>query len=202
MLTKDEFIAPLAKSRTNEIVITSMGLVRPWAEYSDHVLDFAAADSAMGHSADFALGIALAQPRHIVICLNGDGSMLMNLGTLVTIAQSGARNLVLFIIQNECYEITGHQAVPGANQIDYLLLARGSGIKRTYFFDDVEEYSKTLPELLDGDGPLLVAVRIQAGSEKPLHRSQSESARYLRPSLAESAHALRRVLSSHATTLS
>src|SRR5215471_14624440 len=153
MLTKDEFIAPLAKRRTNEIVITSMGLVRPWAGYSDHVLDFAVADSAMGHSADFALGIALAQPRHIVICLNGDGSMLMSLGTLVTIAQTGAKNFVLFVIQNECYEITGHQAVPGAKQIDYVLLARGSGIKRTYFFDEAQEYSKALPLLLDGDGP-------------------------------------------------
>jgi len=50
-------------------------------------LDFASADSAMGHTADLALGIALARPERKVICLNGDGSMLMTLGTLVTAAR-------------------------------------------------------------------------------------------------------------------
>jgi thiamine pyrophosphate-dependent acetolactate synthase large subunit-like protein len=46
---------------------------------SEHALDFASADSAMGHAADFALGLALARPARKVICLNGDGSMLMSL---------------------------------------------------------------------------------------------------------------------------
>jgi thiamine pyrophosphate-dependent acetolactate synthase large subunit-like protein len=195
MLTKDEFIRPLVHHRKNEIVITSMGMVRPWAKHSDHILDFAVADSAMGHAADFALGVALARPHQTVICLNGDGSMLMNLGTLVTIAQSGAENLVLFVIQNECYEITGNQPVPGATQIDYVLLAHGAGIRRAYFFDDPQVYSASLPDLLHGTGPVLAAVRVEAGNEKPLHRSQAEPARYLRPSLAESAHSFREILS-------
>lgn len=149
----------------------------------------------MGHAADFALGIALARPQQTVICLNGDGSMLMNLGTLVTIAQSEAKNIILFVIQNECYEITGNQPVPGAGDIDYVFLARGAGIRRAYFFDDCQRYSASLPDLLDGTGPVFVAVRVKAGNEKPLRRNQAESARYLRPSLAESAHSLREVLS-------
>jgi sulfopyruvate decarboxylase subunit beta len=195
MLTKDEFIRPLVHHRKNEIVITSMGMVRPWAKHSDHILDFACGDSAMGHAADFALGIALARPQQTVICLNGDGSMLMNLGTLVTIAQSGAKNIILFVIQNESYEITGNQPVPGAGDIDYVFLARGAGIRRAYFFDDCQRYSASLPDLLDGAGPVFVAVRVKAGNEKPLRRNQAESARYLRPSLAQSAHSLREVLS-------
>jgi thiamine pyrophosphate-dependent acetolactate synthase large subunit-like protein len=195
MLTKDEFIVPLVRHRTNEIVIASMGMVRPWARHSDHILDFACGDSAMGHAADFALGIALARPERIVICINGDGSMLMSLGTLVTIAQSGAKNIILFVMQNESYEITGNQPVPGAGGIDYVLLARGAGVKGTYFFDDPQKYSVFLPDLLNGDGPVMVAVRVEAGREKPLSRNKAEPARYLRPSLAESAHSLRRALS-------
>ena len=195
MLTKDEFIAPLVDHRKNEVVITSMGLVRPWAKHSDHVLDFACGDSAMGHAADFALGIALAQPMRKVICINGDGSMLMNLGTLVTIVQSRAKNLLLFVMQNESYEITGNQPVPGLGGVDYVLLARGAGVRRAYLFDDPKEYSAALPSLLDGDGPIMVAVKVEAGREKPLNRNPAEPARYLRPSLAESAYSFRQALS-------
>jgi sulfopyruvate decarboxylase subunit beta len=199
MLTKDEFIIPLVHHRTQEIVVTSMGMVRPWAKHSDHLLDFACADSAMGHAADFALGIALARPDRIVICINGDGSMLMNLGTLVTIAQSKAKNIVLFVMQNERYEITGNQPVPGAGNADYVLLARGAGIGRAYFFDDPQKFSTSLPDLLDGDGPVIVAVRVEAGNERPLNRHKAEPARYLRPSLAESACSLRKALSDEKT---
>ena len=120
--------------------------------------------------------------------------MLMSLGTLVTIAQSGAENLVLFVIQNESYEITGNQPVPGATRTDYVLLAHGAGIRRAFFFDDPQRYSASLADVLRGPGPTLIAVRVEAGSEKPLRRSQAEPARYLRPSLAESAHSLREVL--------
>ncbi len=62
MLTKDQLLRPLADLRTDEVVVTCMGVTRPWGRMSDHDLDFASADSAMGHTADLALGIALAQP--------------------------------------------------------------------------------------------------------------------------------------------
>ena len=65
-----------------------------------------------------------------MICLNGDGSMLMCLGTLATIAQSGVRNLVLFVLQNGTYEITGNQPVPGSDTIDYAAIASHSIARR------------------------------------------------------------------------
>jgi len=195
MLTKDQLLEPLARHRKDAVVITTMGTVRPWGKYSRSELDFASADSAMGHAADLALGIALAQPRRKVICLNGDGSMLMTLGTLVTIIQSGVKNLVLFIIQNSTYEITGNQPVPGASQVDYVTLARGAGFERAYFFEDAQEYAARLPEALGGDGPVVIVVRVAPGSEGPLARGENEEADYLKTSLAESAHRLRTVLS-------
>jgi pyruvate/2-oxoacid:ferredoxin oxidoreductase beta subunit len=62
MLNKQECLKIIAKHRTDEIVITTMGSVVPWGKISDHTLDFASVGSAMGHAADFALGIALARP--------------------------------------------------------------------------------------------------------------------------------------------
>jgi sulfopyruvate decarboxylase subunit beta len=195
MLTKDELLKPLASLRQQAVVVTTMGVVRPWGDYSTSELDFASADAAMGHAADLALGIALAQPQRKVICLNGDGSMLMTLGTLVTAAQAAATNFILFVVQNETYEVTGNQAVPGAGFVDFVAIARGAGIPQTYAFDQAEEYGRQLPKILSSEGPTLVVVRVEPGHEGPLSRGEREPARYLRCSLAESAHQLRQVLS-------
>lgn len=193
-MTKEEFLTPLARHRTNEVVITTMAMVRPWARLSQHPLDFASADSAMGHAADFALGLALAQPRRKIICLNGDGSMLMTLGTLVTIASSGPRNLVLFVVQNDTYEVTGNQPIPGAQVVDFPAMARAAGIQRIYPFENRRSYEDALAEVLRGEGPVFVTVRVEPGSEGPLSRRADDPAAYLRCSLAESARRLRDTL--------
>jgi thiamine pyrophosphate-dependent acetolactate synthase large subunit-like protein len=193
-VTRDEVLRPLARLRGDAVVVTTMGAVRPWARLSESRLDFASADSAMGHAADFALGIALAQPRRTVICLNGDGSMLMSLGTLVTIVASGASNLVLFVLQNDTYEVTGNQPVPGAGRVDYAAMARAAGFARAYTFFDPAAYEAALPALLDGAGPVCVTVKVAPGAETPLGRGPGQSAAYLRPSLAESARLLRQAL--------
>ncbi len=191
MLTKAQLLEPLAQARTDQVVVTTMGTVRPWAEHSHHELDFASADSAMGHAADFALGIAMAQPQRTVICLNGDGSMLMTLGTLVTIVQSGVTNLIVFVVSNGTYEITGNQPIPGASFIDIVGMARAAGFRRAYSFSDADIYRDTLGEILTADGPVLVAALVEAGSEPPISRGDHESAPYLNPSLADCAQRLR-----------
>ena len=77
MLIKEECLQLIADQRTDEIVVTTMGSTVPWGKISTHPLDFASVGSAMGHAADFALGIALARPDKRVVVINGDGSMLM-----------------------------------------------------------------------------------------------------------------------------
>jgi thiamine pyrophosphate-dependent acetolactate synthase large subunit-like protein len=193
-LTKDELLTPLARLRGDAVVVTSMGVVRPWARYSTSSLDFASADSAMGHTADFALGIALARPERRVICLNGDGSTLMTLGSLVTIAAAGAKNLVLFVIVNGTYELTGNQPIPGASRVDFAGLARAAGIPRALAFDDPVAYEQALPELLACQGPVAVVVCVEPGTEGPLARGVPSEPPYLRPSLAESTRKLRAAL--------
>jgi thiamine pyrophosphate-dependent acetolactate synthase large subunit-like protein len=194
MLTKHELLEPLARLRGNAAVVTCMGVTRPWGSYSQSELDFASADSAMGHTADLALGIALARPERKVICLNGDGSMLMTLGTLVTAVQAAARNFFLFVIQNGIYEITGNQPIPGAGQVDFVALARGAGFTRIYSFDDAGSYATSLPEVLSGAGPVLAVVRVEPGSEGPISRSEREASHYLKVSLADWGRRMRQAL--------
>jgi thiamine pyrophosphate-dependent acetolactate synthase large subunit-like protein len=197
MLTKAQFLEPLARRRTDEIVITTMGIVRAWGRLSNHELDFASADSAMGHAADLALGLALAQPHRRVICLNGDGSMLMSLGTLVTIAQCRARNLVLFVVQNDTYEVTGNQPIPGAGRIDFAAMARACGFPHAFTFEDARQYEARLDAILELQGPTLVLLHVQPEHAGPIARGRGETVPYLQVSLAESAHRLRAALTSN-----
>ena len=196
MMTKDQLLRPLARHRGDCVVVTTMGMVRPWARHSDSPLDFASADSAMGHAADFALGVALAQPQRQVICLNGDGSMLMTLGTLVTIVASRATNLVLFVVENGTYEVTGNQEVPGAGRTDFVAMAKAAGFARAERFADAAAFEAALPTLLSAEGPVFVSVLVAPGHEGPLGRGPEQSEPYLKLSLAESVRALRRALTS------
>ena len=194
MLNKEELIKPLVSIREDAIVVTTMSIVRPWGRYSNSNLDFASADSAMGHSADLALGIALAQPKRKVICLNGDGSMLMTLGSLVTIVEARAENLILIVVQNQTFEITGNQPIPAARQVDFSMLAQGAGFKNSYTFDDAQTYEQKLEGILKQKGPTFLAVKVKSGIEGPLSRGLSQEVAYLKPSLAESAYQLRKTL--------
>ena len=194
MLTRAQLLEPLAQRRTDEVVITTMSVVRPWGRLSDHDLDFASADSAMAHAADLALGIALAQPRRRVICLNGDGSMLMSLGTLATIVQANPANFILFVIANGTYELTGNQPVPAARQIDWPAFARAAGFPRCLHFADAQAYELALNDVLTGSGPTFISVDVEPGEEGPISRTPQEQARYLRTSLADWSRQRRRAL--------
>lgn len=194
VLTVSELLGPLAERRTDEVVVTTMSSVRPWGRLSNHDLDFASADSAMGHAADLALGIALARPERRVICVNGDGSMAMSLGTLLTAAQTGARNYALIVADNGTYEITGNQRVPGAGVADLAAMARAAGFADAWRIEDADDWRARIDDVLHLPGPVFASVSVEAGGERPLRRHPAEPARYLKVSLAEWSRGMRRVL--------
>ena len=167
MLNKYDCLEKLAAARTNEVVITTMSVVMPWGKVSDHPLDFASANSAMGHAADFALGLALGQPDRRFITLNGDGSMLMCLGTLVTIAQHRLKNYVLIITDNGAYEVTGNQSVPGAGRFCFASMARAAGLEKVHLIATESELEAALPLIFSEEGPLVVILKIARASEPP-----------------------------------
>jgi thiamine pyrophosphate-dependent acetolactate synthase large subunit-like protein len=194
MLTVAQLLEPLARHRTDEVVVTTMSVVRPWGTLSNSDLDFASADSAMGHAADLALGIALARPERRVVCLNGDGSMLMSLGTLVTAVEAAAANYVLIVCDNGQFEITGHQPVAGAGRVDYGGLAAAAGFRNVLRFDAPREWAESVPRLLTLTGPTFAHVVVAPGSQGPITRGSGESARYLRHSLADWSRIMRAAL--------
>jgi thiamine pyrophosphate-dependent acetolactate synthase large subunit-like protein len=149
------------------VVITTMSAVVPWTRLSQSPLDFPSAGSAMGHAADFALGLALAQRHRPVWVINGDGSMLMSLGTLVTICQTPAPNLVLFVLENGTYEVTGNQPIPGSGRISFVEMARAAGFPQSDEFHQASDLVARLPRLLARAGPTFVTLHIEPGSEPP-----------------------------------
>jgi thiamine pyrophosphate-dependent acetolactate synthase large subunit-like protein len=159
-MTQREALEVLAAHRGDRIVITTMGPIALWPQLSDSPLDFAYIPSAMGHGPDLALGLALAQPRHGVIVVNGDGSMLMNLGSLVTLANHPADVYVL-IMDNGLYEVTGGQATAGAGHTDFAGLARAAGIARVCTFDTLAAWRAGAAEALSGPGPVVVWLKVE-----------------------------------------
>ncbi len=114
MLDKYTCLEKLASTRTDEIVVTTMSVAMPWAGHSDGPLDFAHVESAMGHAADFALGLAIAQPHRRVLCINGDGSTLMSLGMLVTMSQRPAANFTL--VHHRKWHLRSYRQPAGARR--------------------------------------------------------------------------------------
>lgn len=167
-MTREECLEVLHQLREpGGVVVTTMAAVAPWSRLSHTVYDFPSAGSAMGHAADFAMGIALAQPQRPVWAINGDGSMLMSLGTLVTVCQTPPANFVLFVLQNNTFEVTGNQAIPGAGKINMVMLAKGSGFANAFHFEDAESLGRDLPGVLSKNGPTFVNLVIDRGQEPP-----------------------------------
>ena len=86
----------------------------------------------MGLAIPFGLGLALARPKDRVIAVEGDGSLLMNLGALAAAAQHQPENLLILIMDNECYDLTGAQPMVNPGRTDFRQIARAMGIEETY----------------------------------------------------------------------
>jgi thiamine pyrophosphate-dependent acetolactate synthase large subunit-like protein len=166
--TLRQVLEVVAAHRGDRVVITTMASISVWRELSDSPLDFHYVPSAMGQAPDLGLGLALARPERGVIVLNGEGSMLMNLGGLVTIANHAVA-LYLIIIDNGMYEVTGGQPTAGTGRADFAGLARAAGISRVYSFDTLAAWRAGAAEALTGEGPVVVSLQIQGrlGEKSP-----------------------------------
>jgi thiamine pyrophosphate-dependent acetolactate synthase large subunit-like protein len=150
-----------AHRRPSDVVITSMGTAREWMAMGPlDPLDFVFVPSSMGEAPPLGLGIALAQPGRRVIACNGDGSTLINLGSLVTIASEAPPNLVVVIFDNGVYEVTGAQPVPGARIVDYAAIARASGIRSVARFDSLDSWRDGAAAALGLAGPVCIVLDV------------------------------------------
>jgi len=109
---------------------------------------------SMGLASSIGLGLALARPDRRVVSIDGDGAVLMNLGTLATIAGFAPENYLLVILDNCAYGSTGCQLTCTARNTDLAAVARGAGVSMVREADSLSE----LGPLLDGHGVLVVRV--------------------------------------------
>jgi thiamine pyrophosphate-dependent acetolactate synthase large subunit-like protein len=115
---------------------------------------------SMGLACPIALGVALAQPERGVIALEGDGSILMALGCLTTIAKLAPRNLTVMIMDNGIYQITGKQETATAGTADIVAVARGCGISASFWVRDAAHFDELISRRFDDGGPVLLAAKI------------------------------------------
>jgi sulfopyruvate decarboxylase subunit beta len=183
-MTHREALEVLAAHRGDRVVLTTMGSVGLWPSLSDTPLDFSYIPSSMGQGVSLALGLALAA-GHRVVAVSGDGSLLMNLGCLVTVANHPAP-LTVLLIDNGLYEVTGGQDVAGAGRTDFAGLARAAGIDRVYSFADLEEWRAGAAEAIGGAGTAFVWLKVRGehGKKTPTApRPMGEQIQRLRQAL-------------------
>jgi thiamine pyrophosphate-dependent acetolactate synthase large subunit-like protein len=113
---------------------------------------------SMGLTIPIALGVAIAQPKRHVIALEGDGSLLMQLGCLGTVAMRAPKNLTIVVWDNGIYQITGGQPTASAT-VDLVAAARACGLNDSAWAADEQEFDRLLEKALGG-GPSLIAARI------------------------------------------
>jgi thiamine pyrophosphate-dependent acetolactate synthase large subunit-like protein len=126
---------------------------------------------AMGQCSSLGLGIALARPDIRVVCLDGDGSLLMNLGSLCTIATVAPRNYALVVWDNEVHQTTGGQPTATAFRSSLAAIARGAGIAKVLEPRGEAELGAAYDRILSEDGPFVVNVKVdKVRSEGKLDR--------------------------------
>lgn len=115
---------------------------------------------SMGLAIPIAFGVAIAQPQRHVIALEGDGSLLMQLGCLSTVAMQAPKNLTMIVWDNGLYQITGSQPTASASTADLVAIARASGLANSHWAADEDDFDAQVAAALKGGGPTLIAARI------------------------------------------
>ena len=132
------------------VVVTIMGAVAAELQAIGHRANFFYLQHAMGLASSLGLGIALSRPELKVIVFDGDGSLLMNLGGLTTLARYRPRNLVHVVFDNESLLSVGGFPTATSTGSDLAAMAKGAGIPRT-------GVARTLPEFVDAFSEALQA---------------------------------------------
>ncbi|MDE3153766.1 MAG: hypothetical protein KGN76_01630 [Acidobacteriota bacterium] len=116
---------------------------------------------SMGVASSIGAGLAMAQPGRAVIVLDGDGSLLMNLGSLATIATCRPPNLTIVVWDNRQYGTTGGQSTATAHGTDLAAIARGAGIASAVTVATEEELAAAMAVTRRAPGPHVIVARVE-----------------------------------------
>jgi len=153
-----EAIKTIIESLDDELVICNIGFPsRELYSIKDSPTHFYMLGS-MGMASSIGLGLALSSKRKVVV-FDGDGSVLMNMGSLVTIFSQNPENMVLVVFDNQCYGSTGSQCTY-TTKIDLHEVAKSVGFKNTFVFEEEIEFKK----VLNAKGPVFVHMKVKPGN--------------------------------------
>jgi phosphonopyruvate decarboxylase len=162
MMKRVDAIELLAATKgADGVSVTTMRSIPDWydtgAATERHIDNI----GCMGGAAPLALGLALSQPERQVMVVDGDGSLLMQLGVLASIAEAAPANLYHVVLVNGIYETSGMQPTPSADKVDFAAIALGAGYRQAYTFDDVAVLRERLPGILGQPGPAMLALKVE-----------------------------------------
>ena len=159
MMKRDECFRVLARHAGDAVVISTYSSAFEWLDLGERALNYFSV-GAMGLDSSHALGLALGRPNRRIVCLQGDGSLLMNLGSLVTIAAAAPKNLVHFVVQNGTYEANGSHPLPSTG-LDFAAMARSAGYAAVHDFSDLGNFTQQAAHVLNQTGPVFATLRVE-----------------------------------------
>ena len=158
MIEMRDAMRVVVQQRRGDIVLATETSILAWADVTrSDTLDLPIPSMSKGSS--MALGVALAQPDRRVILWGGDGSLLMNLGSLVTVGGQAPANFYHIVVDNRMYAMTGGQPLPNAAGLSFEGLAKAAGYARIFEFDDLESWTTGIGDVLEQEGPVLVVMK-------------------------------------------
>jgi sulfopyruvate decarboxylase subunit beta len=162
MMKRDDCLKALARQVTDtDIVLPVYSTAFDWIDIRPHPLNYLS-HGAMGLASSHGLGLALGRPDRRIIVLDGDGSLLMNLGSLVTIGEVAPPNLFHFVCENGTYEANGGHPIPGRTAVDFAGFARAAGYRAVHEFSDLKILEQQIGAVLAEPGPVFVDLKIVA----------------------------------------
>ena len=167
------------------IVVTIMGAVAAELYTIGHRHNFFYLEHAMGLASSMGLGIAMVMPEHKVIVLDGDGSLLMNLGTLSTMARYKPGNLLHIVFDNESLLSVGGFPTATAIGTDLAGIARASGVPNVLEADTIESLTVSVKDALASNALTTIVSKVEAIGPKtfdmdlPLLENRFQFTRYL-----------------------
>lgn len=165
-MKRDQCLKLIAKYHRDELVVPVYQACFEWLAIKPGAPTFTSV-GAMGQASSLALGLALGAPQRRVMVIDGDGSLLMNLGSLVTIANAAPGNLLHFVCENGTYEANGGHPIPGKNQLSFSGLALAAGYREAHEFSELGALEAALPGILRATGPVFIDLKIEPGEHYP-----------------------------------
>ena len=163
-ISVDAALAALAKRRKDQVVVSTMTASRPWRESAETDRDLICT-GFMGGASTLGLGVQLARPDVPVWILDGDGSLAMQLGSLLTVADAAPRRFLHVVFHNGVYDTSGAQPILAEGHMSFAEMAKGAGYAEAVRFDDIESFDVALDELLEVDGPVFVELISEPNGE-------------------------------------